>query len=107
MTLPYRGRGHPRRGFERDRAPERVLILPYPFSAVVGMADLSLALLLNAGRGTAYTRTGRVVVDCESGPVRLGLAARLAGALPARYPRLDESSAGGLRAVVVATGRAA
>jgi hypothetical protein len=34
-----------------------------------------------------------VVVDCESGPVRLGLAGRLATALGARHLRLDQVSA--------------
>jgi magnesium chelatase subunit D len=36
-----------------------------------------------------------VVVDCESGPVRLGLAAGLAQALGAGYQSLDGLSAGG------------
>jgi magnesium chelatase subunit D len=36
-----------------------------------------------------------VVVDCESGPVRLGLAAGLAQALGAQYLNLDRLSAGG------------
>jgi magnesium chelatase subunit D len=41
--------------------------------------------------------TATVVVDCESGPVRLGLAARLATTLGAEYLRVDQLSAGGLR----------
>jgi magnesium chelatase subunit D len=41
-----------------------------------------------------------VVVDCESGPVRLGLAARLATDLGAEYLRLDELSADGLAGLV-------
>jgi magnesium chelatase subunit D len=36
-----------------------------------------------------------VVVDCESGPVRLGLAASLAGTLGAALIRLDEVPAAG------------
>jgi magnesium chelatase subunit D len=46
-----------------------------------------------------------VVVDCESGPVRLGLAGRLATALRAEYLRLDQLSTQVLRDV--ATRRAA
>ena len=42
-----------------------------------------------------------VVVDCESGPVRLGLAGRLAAALRAEYLRLEQLSVDGLRAVAV------
>jgi magnesium chelatase subunit D len=41
-----------------------------------------------------------VVVDCESGPVRLGLAGRLAGRLGAELVRLDELAADGLAGVV-------
>ncbi len=42
-----------------------------------------------------------VVVDCESGPVRLGLARRLAGAFDAEYLRLDQISTQALREVAV------
>jgi len=41
-----------------------------------------------------------VVVDCESGPVRLGLAAELGGRLGAQVVRLDELAAGSLAGVV-------
>ena len=41
-----------------------------------------------------------VVVDCESGPLRLGLAAGLAAALGGRLIRLDELAAGALAATV-------
>jgi magnesium chelatase subunit D len=73
-----------------------------------------LLILVTDGRSTAgpdpasvapaLSGIACVVVDCESGPVRLGLAARLAAALSARYLRLDELSADGLRAVVVPGG---
>jgi magnesium chelatase subunit D len=73
-----------------------------------------LLILVTDGRSTAgpdpasaapaLSGIACVVVDCESGPVRLGLAARLAGALSARYLRLDELSADGLRAVAVPSG---
>ena len=49
-----------------------------------------------------------IVVDCESGPLRLGLAAALAAALGAHLVRLDELAAGALvRTVKDARARAA
>jgi magnesium chelatase subunit D len=48
-----------------------------------------------------------VVVDCESGPVRLGLAARLAADLGGDCVRLDELSADGLSGLVRGARRAA
>jgi magnesium chelatase subunit D len=38
-----------------------------------------------------------VVVDCESGPIRLGLAGRLAAALDADIVPLDRLAAGEVR----------
>jgi magnesium chelatase subunit D len=58
-----------------------------------------------AAAAAALSGVASVVVDCESGPVRLGLAGRLATALRGRYLRLEQLSAEGLRAAV--TGRAA
>jgi magnesium chelatase subunit D len=70
-----------------------------------------LLILVTDGRATtgrdpatvapALSGVATVVVDCESGPVRLGLAGRLATALRAECLRLDELSADGLRAVAV------
>jgi magnesium chelatase subunit D len=48
----------------------------------------------------AAERTAAVVVDCESGPVRLGLAGALAGHLGAETLRLDELAADALVATV-------
>jgi magnesium chelatase subunit D len=48
-----------------------------------------------------------VVVDCESGPVRLGLAGRLAADLGGDCVRLDELSADGLSGLVRDARRAA
>jgi magnesium chelatase subunit D len=56
-------------------------------------AERAAALLARAG-------TAAVVVDCESGPVRLGLAARLATALGAEHVRLDRLAADGLTGMV-------
>jgi magnesium chelatase subunit D len=41
-----------------------------------------------------------VVVDCESGPVRLGMAAELGARLGAETVRLEDLAAGGLAGVV-------
>ena len=48
----------------------------------------------------ARRRIASVVVDCERGPVRLGMAARLAVAFEGVVLRLDELAAGGLAEVV-------
>ncbi len=84
---------------ERRRDPYRrpLLVLVTDGRATSGPDPVTVAPALH---GVAC-----VVVDCESGPVRLGLAGRLAVALDARYLRLEELSADGLRAV--ATGKAA
>jgi magnesium chelatase subunit D len=55
----------------------------------VGGAHRAAALLAAAG-------VHSVVVDCESGPVRLGLAAALAESLGGVLLRLDELAAGPL-----------
>jgi len=84
---------------QRRRDPHRraLLILVTDGRATAGADPVAAA--------AALTGVAAVVVDCESGPVRLGLAARLAAALRAEYLRLDQLSADGLRAV--ATRRAA
>jgi magnesium chelatase subunit D len=84
---------------ERRRDPYRrpLLVLVTDGRATTGPDPASLAPLL---AGVAC-----VVVDCESGPVRLGLAGRLAAALGGPCLRLEELSVDGLRSVV--TGRAA
>jgi magnesium chelatase subunit D len=75
---------------ERMRDPRRrplVLVLtdgratagPQPLQRAAGAAVL-----------LAATRAACLVVDCEGGPVRLGLAHRLAGQLGAGYHRLDQ-----------------
>jgi magnesium chelatase subunit D len=48
----------------------------------------------------ARERVPAVVVDCESGPVRLGLAKRLAGALQAEWLPLEQVRADALTSVV-------
>ncbi|MFE4602591.1 magnesium chelatase, partial [Kitasatospora indigofera] len=59
------------------------------------LADAGRAAGLLAAQGLAS-----VVLDCESGPVRLGLARRLAGQLGASAVTLDELRAEGVAALV-------
>ncbi|ADB73327.1 putative cobaltochelatase [Geodermatophilus obscurus] len=59
------------------------------------VADAHAAAALLAAQGTAA-----VVVDCESGPVRLGLAGALGTALGAQTLRLEELAAESLAATV-------
>jgi magnesium chelatase subunit D len=59
------------------------------------VADAHAAAGLLAAEGTAA-----VVVDCESGPVRLGLAGALGTALGAQTLRLEELAAESLAATV-------
>ncbi|MQY06385.1 putative cobaltochelatase [Actinomadura macrotermitis] len=79
---------------ERLRDPSRrpLLVLVTDGRATHG-PDPSAAAGLLAGVAT-------VVVDCESGPVRLGLAAALGGLLDAEVVRLDELGAASLAGVV-------
>ena len=81
----------------RDPYRRPLLILVTDGRATAGPDPVSVAPLLSG--------IATVVVDCESGPVRLGLAGRLAAALAGRLLRLDQLSVDGLRAV--ATQRAA
>jgi magnesium chelatase subunit D len=76
---------------ERRRDPARrpLLVVVTDGRATSGPDPLTVAPAL-AGVDT-------VVVDCESGPVRLGLAGRLATALDAERLGLDDLSAGALR----------
>jgi magnesium chelatase subunit D len=57
---------------------------------------------LRAAALLAQDRVAAVVVDCEHGPARLGLAVRLAVVLDAACVRLDELSAEGVAGVVQA-----
>ena len=66
------------------------------------VAQASRAARLLAAAGTAA-----VVVDCESGPVRLGLAGALAGELGAAAVTLEELRADTVTAVVKDFRRAA
>ncbi|MFC0528424.1 VWA domain-containing protein [Phytohabitans kaempferiae] len=82
---------------ERRRDPRRrpLLVLVTDGRATAGPDPISVV--------PALAGTAAVVVDCESGPVRLGLAHRLAAALDAPCVPLAQLSAPGL----TASGRAA
>jgi magnesium chelatase subunit D len=83
---------------ERLRDPDRrpLLVVVTDGRATSGTgADLARAVGALAG-------VAAVVIDCESGPVRLGLAVRLAAQLGGSAVRLAELAAGGITGVVSA-----
>ncbi len=83
---------------ERLRDPSRraLLVLLTDGRATSGGFDAALA----AAGLLRRDEVASVVVDCESGPVRLGLAARLADAADGACVRLDELSAAAVAGVV-------
>jgi magnesium chelatase subunit D len=81
---------------ERMRDPSRrpLLVIVTDGRATHGSVDDAL-------RAAGTLREAHsIVVDCESGPVRLGLAGRLAERLGAEAVRLEDLAAGGLAGVV-------
>jgi magnesium chelatase subunit D len=83
-------------GAERLRDPAR-----RPLLVVVTDGRVTHGSLDDALRAADLLRgVTSVLVDCESGPVRLGLTGRLARRLGAEVVRLDELAAGGLEGVV-------
>ncbi|MFJ8862884.1 putative cobaltochelatase [Streptomyces sp. NPDC102451] len=95
---------------ERLRDPSRrALLVVVTDGRATGGVD-PVALAARAGRLHASEGTASVVVDCESGIVRLGLAAQLARDLGGSAVTLDElraDSIAGLVKDITATGRAA
>ncbi|MFJ7153026.1 putative cobaltochelatase [Streptomyces sp. NPDC100445] len=93
----------------RDAA-RRALVVVVTDGRATGGAE-PVALAERAARLFAADGTASVVVDCESGPVRLGLAGRLAGELDGTAVTLEElradSIAGLVRDVQGTTRRAA
>jgi magnesium chelatase subunit D len=89
---------------ERLRDPRRrpLLVLVTDGRATGGTAPAQTAH--RAARLLGGDGVASVVVDCESGPVRLGLAAGLAGALRGMLLRLEELAAGPLAESVRAIG---
>ncbi|HEX6470768.1 MAG TPA: VWA domain-containing protein [Streptosporangiaceae bacterium] len=108
-TLPTGGRTPLAAGLVRAADVLRVERLRDP-------ARRALVVVVTDGRATygpdpatvaGRLRAAAVVVDCESGPVRLGLAARLGRSLGADVVRLDDLAAGTLAGVVLAARKAA
>ena len=88
---------------ERVRDPRRrplLVLLTDGRATATGTGGDPMRDALRAAGLLAADRVASVVVDCEHGPVRLGLAARVAGALEAACVRLEELSADQVAGVV-------
>lgn len=94
---------------ERLRDPRRrpLLVLVTDGRATVPVRTDPVADAMRAGGLLAADGVSSVVVDCERGPVRLGLPAQLAAALGGVCVRLDELSADRVTGVVRAARSAA
>ncbi|MFI1012122.1 putative cobaltochelatase [Streptomyces sp. NPDC020965] len=85
---------------ERTRDPSRrPLLVVVTDGRATGGPD-PVALASRAARLHAAGGTAAIVVDCESGPVRLGLAAKLAGDLDGAAVTLDELRADAIAGLV-------
>ncbi|MFE9094931.1 putative cobaltochelatase [Streptomyces sp. NPDC007264] len=83
----------------RDPARRALLVVVTDGRATGGGAD-PVGLAGRAARLFAAEQVASVVVDCESGPVRLGLAGRLAGELGGTAVTLQELRADGIAGLV-------
>lgn len=94
---------------ERLRDPRRrpLLVLVTDGRATVAVHADPVADAVRAAGMLAADRVASVVVDCESGPIRLGLPQRIADALGGACVRLDELSAERVTGVVRAVRRSA
>jgi magnesium chelatase subunit D len=95
-------RAHEALRVERVRDPQRrPLLVVVTDGRATGARGGDHVVRAHAAAGLlAAEGTAAVVVDCESGPVRLGLAGALAGHLGAETLRLDELAADALVATV-------
>ncbi|GAB1516627.1 putative cobaltochelatase [Actinophytocola sp. KF-1] len=102
-------RAHRTLATERLRDPRRrpLLVVVTDGRATVPLRADPVADALRAAGLLAADGVASVVVDCERGPVRLGIPARLAVALRGTHVRLDELSAGHVTGVVRAARSAA
>ncbi|MFD5426967.1 VWA domain-containing protein, partial [Streptomyces sp. NPDC127084] len=87
---------------ERLRDPSRrpLLVVVTDGRATGARGEDAVGLAARAARLHAADGTEGVVVDCESGPVRLGLAGRLAGELGGSAVTLDELRADSIAGLV-------
>jgi magnesium chelatase subunit D len=87
---------------ERLRDPKRraLLVLVTDGRATVAIKDDPVADALRAAELLAADGIASVVVDCESGPIRLGMPARIAGALGGICVQLGELDAAMVAGVV-------
>ncbi|MBO9522305.1 MAG: VWA domain-containing protein [Nocardioidaceae bacterium] len=85
---------------ERLRDPRRRALLVVVTDGRATHGPDALARAHHVARGLAGTGTSAVVVDCETGRFRLGLAGDLAAALEAEHLPLGDVSAEALTAVV-------
>ncbi|HEV2783973.1 MAG TPA: VWA domain-containing protein, partial [Actinophytocola sp.] len=94
---------------ERLRDPRRraLLVLVTDGRATVPLVEDAVTDALRAARLLAGDGVASIVVDCERGPVRLGLPSRIADALGGACVRLDELSAERVTGVIRAVRRAA
>ncbi|WP_409331104.1 putative cobaltochelatase [Trujillonella humicola] len=94
---------------ERVREPQRrpLLVVVTDGRATAARGTDALGQAARAAQLLAATGTASVVVDCEAGPVRLGLAARLGVHLGAQTLRLEELAADTLAGTVRAVREAA
>jgi len=97
-------RAHETLRLERLRDPRRrallVVVTDGRATGRAGGAPAALAEARRAAQLLAAQGTAAIVVDCESGPVRLGLAAELAGHLDGTAVRLDELAADSVTGLV-------
>ncbi len=88
-----------RRGLLIVLTDGRATVSPGPATPLEAALDAARGLAREAGPGRGGAAMSTVVVDCESGPVRLGLAGRVAGAAAGAIVTLDELTGESVAAV--------
>jgi magnesium chelatase subunit D len=90
----------------RDARRRPLLVVVTDGRATTGLSNRPKGAVEDAHRVASYiasTGTAALVVDCEAGPVRLGLAASLAAALEAEHVPMADLAVDALAATVRAT----
>ena len=93
-----------RRGLLIVLTDGRATVSPGAGTPLEAALDAARGLAREAGPGRGGAAMSTVVVDCESGPVRLGLAGRIAGAAAGAIVTLDELTGESVAAVARAAG---